>query len=300
MIAPAPRRDADATVVAQPSKRVFELWNEAVLIRQEWLGHGLSTQPADRATAERALAAIYARVGRPRPHFEWVESPIKALPLIAGLPTLDELYRWIRDPCPQGTPPIASDLAALVSSLRSTLSEGLVSPDPELSPPRRPKRDRQKPWPELPPRDALAFGIPLAIVLDRGVRRSLFRSLADGWYLRVRAALATEGSVPVCWYGQQDASWVAYYDALHRLGLARYGPWTSSQPGRPPSHTEQHFGEWADVVRTCGWWWPGEDRCVVVERAATVRTEAVPGADYGELRLVRDGVVYRDGWRSSG
>lgn len=285
MTAPARRRDAAVTALAYPSKRVYELWSEAVSIRQEWLGHALSAEPADRVAAERAITGIYARVGRPRPRIEWVDSPYKAVPLIAGLPTLDELYRWIRTRSPQGTPPLASDLAALVSALRSALWAGLADPDPELSAP-RPRRMRAEPWPELPPRQALALGVPFGVVLDRGVRRSLFRSLAGGLYLRVRAALPENATLPVCWYGQHDASWVAYYDTLQRLGLARYG-----------GPDLRHLGDWAALVRSCGWWWPGEERCIVVERPARVVTESVPGADHGELRLGRGGLTYRDGWR---
>jgi hypothetical protein len=288
MIAPARRRDAATTVSAYPSKRVYELWSEAVSIRQEWLGHALSTEPADRPAAERAIAAIYARVGRPRPHVEWVDSPYKALPLVAGGATLGELYRWINGRVPQGRPPLASDLAALVSALRSSLWAGLADPDPELSPP-KPRRSAgrsPRPWPDLPPREALAFGVPFAVVLDRGVRRMLFRSLAGGLYLRVRSALPDPATVPVCWYGQHDASWVAYYDTLARLGLARYG-------GRE----SRHFDDWAALVRSCGWWWPGEQRCVVIERPARVVTGTLPGTDYGEVGMCRDGLTYRDGWR---
>ena len=110
--------------------------------------------------------------------------------------------------------------------------------------------------------------------------------LAHGFHLPVRAALASEGPLPVCWYGQQDASWVAYYDVLHRLGLARYGP-----------DETVHLADWAALVRSCGWWWPGEEVCVVVERPATVRTEPVPGTCHKEVRLRHDGVKYRDGWQ---
>ncbi len=63
----------------------------------------------------------------------------------------------------------------------------------------------------------------------------------------MRTALAGDPArVPVCWYGQQEASWVAYYDALHRLGTARYQP--------------DDLGYWAVLARSCGWWWTGEVR----------------------------------------
>lgn len=235
-------------------------------------------------TAERCLTAIYARVARPRPRFVWVDSPGKALPLLSGLPTLDELYQWIRDPRPPGPPPLASDLATQASRLRGALSGGVLHGDPELSPVRRPKG--KDPWPDLPPLDALAVGVPLPVVLHRGVRAALHRSLVQGFCFPVRAALAGEGPVPVRWYGQQDASWIAYYDMLRRLNLARYAPTDAD-----------HLDDWAAVARSCGWWWPGEGVCVVVERPARVRTEPVPGTWHGEVQLRQDGVEYRDGRR---
>ena len=137
----------------------------------------------------------------------------------------------------------------------------------------------------LPPLEALAAGVPLGVVLHQTVRGALQRSLADGFHLPVRAALSGGEPVPVCWYGQQDASWIAYYDTLHRLGLARYGP-----------DDADHLGDWATLTRSCGWWWPGEDVCVVVDRPETVRTEPVPDGCHGEVRLRPDGVGYRDGW----
>jgi Domain of unknown function (DUF6745) len=258
-------------------------WREAATIRQEWLGHGLSTLPADRRTAEEALTAIYARTSRPRPRFAWVGSPAQALPLVADLPTLDRLYAWIRDPHPRGTPPPASDLAMVASQLRGALSAGVSHPDPELSPPRKDRRDR--PWPELPPLTALDAGVPLGVVLHQGVRAALHRSLAGGFRGPVHRALAGRGPVPACWYGQQDAAWIAYYDTLHRLGLASYGP----------DHLD-HLADWAALARSCGWWWPGEDVCVVVDRPELIRTEPVPSARHGEVRARRDGVRYRDGW----
>ncbi|MGH3389084.1 MAG: hypothetical protein ACRDOO_09425 [Actinomadura sp.] len=264
-------------------KSPYGLWREAVKIRQEWLDHGLSTQPADRRTAEHSLTVIYARMSRPRPRFEWVESPHQAIPLVAGLPTLDQLYAWIRDPRPRGTPPLASDLAMVSAQLRGALSAGLPHSDPEVSPARKGKRT--EPWPELPPLKALEAGVPLGVVLHQGIRTALHRSLAHGFRTPIRNTLAGGGCVPACWYGQQYAAWDAYYDALHRLGLARYG-----------QRELDHLGHWAALARSCGWWWPGEDVCVMVDRPELVRTEPVPGTWHEQVRLRRDGVRYRDGW----
>ncbi|MGK5741311.1 hypothetical protein [Micromonospora sp. URMC 103] len=153
MSAPTWRSDAATPAQSVRSTTGRDLWQQAIQIRQEWLGHALSTEPADRATAERCVTAIYARMSRPRPRFEWVDSPDRALPLIDGWPTLERLYEWIRDPRPRGTPPLASDLAMVASQLRAALSAGVTHTDPELSPTRSGKT--KEPWPELPPPHAL-------------------------------------------------------------------------------------------------------------------------------------------------
>jgi hypothetical protein len=148
-------------------------------------------------------------------------------------------------------------------------------------------RVRDEPWPELPPVNALEAGVPLGVVLHQGIRTALHRSLAEGFRSRVRDALPGDpAGVPACWYGQQEAAWVAYYDALHRLGLARY------QPG-----DLDHLGNWAALARSCGWWWPGEGVCVVVDRPELARTEPWPGTWHDEVRLRPDGIHYRDGWQ---
>jgi hypothetical protein len=284
LTAPARRHDAAAPAADFRGKRAHGLWQDTVKIRREWLDHGLSTQPADRRTAERSLTAIYAKIHRPPPRFAWVDSPVQAIPLVTSLPTLDELYARIRDARPRGVPPLASDLAMVSARLRGALSAGLTHPDPELSPAR--KGRHKEPWPELPPLQALDDGVPLGVVLHQGVRIALHHSLADGFRAPVRTGLAGREPVPVCWYGQQDAAWVGYYDALHRLGLAGYQP-----------DDLDHLGHWAALARSCGWWWPGEDVCVVADRPEVVRAEPRPGTWHEEIRLQPDGVRYRDGWR---
>nr|MDT0660905.1 hypothetical protein [Micromonospora sp. DSM 115978] len=279
LTAPARRQDA-----ATRTPAAHDLWWQAKKIRQEWLGHALSTEPADRPTAQRCLTAIYHRIGRPRPRFEWVDSPTQALPLIRRLPTLDQLHRWVRDPV--GPPPPGSDVATETARLRAVLSGGVTHTDPELTPVRQGKK--REPWPELPPLDSLDRQVPLGVVLHRGVRNALHRSLIPGFALPVRAGLpGGDGQTPVCWYGQQDAFWIGYYDTLHRLGLAAY-----------PKSASDHLRTWTDLALSSGWWWPGADVCVVAERPAVIETEPVPGSWYGEVRLRPGGVTYRDGWRT--
>ncbi|WP_171068787.1 DUF6745 domain-containing protein [Actinomadura geliboluensis] len=52
---------------------------EAANVRSEWLGHLLSTEPADRPAAEAAISEFYRLIGLGPPRFHWVASPVAAL-----------------------------------------------------------------------------------------------------------------------------------------------------------------------------------------------------------------------------
>jgi hypothetical protein len=107
---------------------------------------------------------------------------------------------------------------------------------------------------------------------ERGGRPgSLRRTVRDAVAGLVRAEIPVTG-LGVHWLGQHDADWVLF--------LPESSPWVT-------------------IARSCGWWWPREDVCVVTERPSVLRTEPVPGED-GVLRLhAADGpaVEYPDGWR---
>ncbi len=261
-------------------------WRRVEVIRREWLAVGLATERADRPATEESLAALYARHGRGRPRFVWVDSPLAARKHLTGLPTHEDLRRWIVGRPPPGVPPIASDLAAGLSRLRSSLADAVVQPSFDRPPP---KRKPHEPWPILPAADALRLGVPFSEMIRQGVREALRTSLSEGFALPVRTALAGSGPVQVGWYGQQEAYWIAVFDGYRRLGLAHY-----------PRADSEHFEYWATLARSAGWWWPGEQFCVVVERPALVHTEPVPGAWHEQLRLrsgTEPAVEYRDGWR---
>ncbi|WP_329079763.1 MULTISPECIES: DUF6745 domain-containing protein [unclassified Streptosporangium] len=88
------------------------------------------------------------------------------------------------------------------------------------------------------------------------------------------------------WYGAHCVSWVAHYDALRRAAGVVFTPEQS-----------RRFDLWATVVRSCGWWWPHEDVCVISERPVAVHTEV--SGDDGQVRLhCADGPAlrYADGW----
>lgn len=68
---------------------------------------------------------------------------------------------------------------------------------------------------------------------------------------------------PICWYGQQEAHWIAYYDVWRRLGLAKYD-----------TESDAALDTWQAIARTAGWFWPDEKRCVISHRPVTPRTFA--------------------------
>lgn len=118
-----------------------------------------------------------------------------------------------------------------------------------------------------------------------GVRLALDRTARQAVAATVKAAIRAQFGV--FWFGQQEADWIAYYLACqHILG------------DRHAAADAAEFDLWAALTRSCGWWWPRADVCVIAERPALIRTEPAPGAQHDELRLhAPDGpaVAYPDG-----
>ena len=256
---------------------LLDHWHRAAEARREWLAVGLSTAPRDRDSSEQILTRLYRRHGRSRPRFAWAESPHAGLPLVENIPNHEDLQRWLRRP--EGRPALGMDIAAGWSRLMARLDDDAVHPDLETA--RHVRRDG-KPWPVLPPLEALEAGVPLRVVLRQGVRETLRTALTHSVTLPVRAALGPPARLPICWYGQQDAPWIAYSETLPRLGLARYATPDTAR-----------LDDWAALARATGWWWPGETVCVVVERPVRVGPVALP--EDAVARVSAPEVVYRDG-----
>lgn len=233
-------------------------WQQAVEIRDEWEAHGTAAGPSDQDAAEQAVSEVYAGLGRARPEFVWVRSPREAQPLVAHLPTLQDLYGWAKSPPFGRKPPLASDLAVALARLRGRMDDRIATP---WFDPKPPKREKGKEWPNLAAGQLLAMGVPFIDVTRRHVRDKLFDVLAHGFYLPGKRKLGDPS--PVCWYGQQEAHWLAYYEVWRRLGLAKYS-----------AELDAELDTWQVIARSSGWFWPDEKRCVISERPVTATTFA--------------------------
>ncbi len=76
-------------------------------------------------------------------------------------------------------------------------------------------------------------------------------------------------------YGQHDAHWIAFYDALGQCGVD-----VSPLDGL------------TGIAASCGWWWPFKDLCILTERPARIERD-----ERGRLHAPSGpAVVYPDGW----
>lgn len=123
-------------------------------------------------------------------------------------------------------------------------------------------------------------------LVQREVRGSLWQSGRSSLLPALWAAHESPNPRTDIWYGAQCVSWVAHYDALRRLTGAALG-----------ADQTRRFELWAAQARSCGWWWPREDVCVVSERPVAVHTEV--WNETGAVRSHRDdgpAMRYADGW----
>ncbi|MEU8247928.1 DUF6745 domain-containing protein [Nonomuraea sp. NPDC048916] len=126
---------------------------------------------------------------------------------------------------------------------------------------------------------------PMEQLIRQKVRGSLSRS-GNSVLMPVQAAHDFRNPRETSWYGTQCVSWVAHYDALRRAAGVVFTP-----------EQTRHLDLWAAAARSCGWWWPREDVCVISERPVALHTEV--WGDDGEVRPhCADGpaVRYADGW----
>ncbi|WP_017592977.1 DUF6745 domain-containing protein [Nocardiopsis potens] len=263
----------------------------AVRIREEWLRYALCTDPADRPAAEEAVSELYALIGADPPRFAWVDSPCAALGSDSPVPD-PRAARWpyALPRSPGGADrPVSARLAELEFALHTHMADRIRRrTDRPLS---RVTMRTMSAVRARPPEEGLRLGVPPAQMLQAIVEEPLRGSVQDA----VRAPLVSAFSAAAAglrhgltWFGQHDA---------HRFG--RYEAWLRSGLVGLSRELERVRRPLAALARSCGWWWPGEEVCVIAERPAAVHTEPLPSDPHGGVRLHRDdgpAVLYRDGW----
>jgi hypothetical protein len=261
--------------MASASELRERLWM-AIAVRDDWLRVGLSTQPADTATAEAVVTELYHLLGRRRPHFEWVPSPAAALLTTDGQQGFRPgRLRGASAPATGRDWPAAARLASMWSDLQDRLGDRIGAAIL--------RAQRVAAW-------ADTWGTPFGQRLEDTVHGPLRGTLRDAICDPLRAALpgVERGALGLTWYGQHDAWWIGIFEAWRQAGLVRYG-WADAGL----------LERWGALARSTGWWWPGEDRCVMAGRPVVLHTEPVPDGTPGLLRLHREdgpAIGFADGY----
>ena len=227
-------------------------------IRDKWMPFCLSTEAADRATAEEGLASTYERAGlKPPAHIVWADSPLAGRVQAASMAVQRERQRGVSDVDDE----IWKTLLELFEtegctqrpgldcgeSVRSQLTEGVQG-----------EIDRQlraevahDTWVDV--RDALTDRR-----VSAEVRSASFRRFTE----RVWDVLGVTDDDPVPdpvhdvitvygGNGQHDAWWAAFCEFFEQIGLL-----ASTEP-LEPIHK---------LVRSSGWWWAFEHAAILSER----------------------------------
>ena len=271
--------------------------------REDYLAHGLSTEPTERWTAETACTLAYRMAGMDGPEtFVWLDNPYAGClgaafldmvgashPLRVGAPAWDRVCDGIRKRVGDEVWE-ADDLTAW-----EEIGEGFWDPvEDQVSPVFDQVRNRV--------RDQAAdeFGDQAADEFGGATTDSLAEAWAQAWDGgghedivphpvrsfdqlrdrvrtdvkirfggRVRAQAARAG------FGQHDAHWAGAFAFAHRhLGLA------------------EKIAGLDGLVRSCGWWWPFENVAILTERPCFLARD-----DQGRLHHEAGAAIeYPDGW----
>ena len=255
---------------------------------QEWLAFGRSTEPADFDTAETAISALYAHVDRPKPYFVRLSSPLAA-ELYLNLLTKTwpdtvqkgQLWDQLRDQL----------WGQLRDQLRGQLRDQLWGQLRDQLWGQLGDQLRDQLWGQL--RDQLGgqlrdqlwgqLGDQLWGQLGDQLRGQLGGQLWD--QLRDQLGDQLWGqrlSYMGTWFaGQWDYYWM-YLDGGRRVG-AKYA-----------TAADQALSSHCDIAKSCGWWYPFNDFCIVTDRPAVLHVDEQGRfhAEDGPALSYRDGISY--------
>jgi len=264
---------------------------------EEWFGHGTSCDPADRPTAEAAIRKIYGWMDWEEPMFVWVDSPHQGTLLGAilhalGDPTNTELSQAICDrlarKLDEDSPDLRPDDSAYFRTVQKmgewlfwdmlhTLYGGADAEVPKTDEERQQATQRILSGSNKIPQALKDLGTHEAMRYLATTCRELFIGESSN------AAISLSGSVAGrCFYGQMD--WWAPYCIFPRdyLGV---------------EYTEEEnekLEAWADLMKSCCWWWTYENMAIVSDRPDEIHWE---GDEPANRQLHCDGgpaVRFRD------
>ncbi|MEV6279362.1 DUF6745 domain-containing protein [Nocardia sp. NPDC051832] len=126
----------------------------------------------------------------------------------------------------------------------------------------------------------------LGAAANQAISEHLLQSLSQT-VTRMSSLITAEANAEVFsrdfnWQRTLSVVWLAHAEAVRRIGNFA---------------VDERITLWEQVARSCGWWWPQPEVCVISERPVLARTEV--SDERGELRLhCPDGPAlrYRDGW----
>jgi hypothetical protein len=242
-----------------------------VLWRAEWFAIGSSTEPTDKPRAERAITAMYARIGKPAPRFIHVDSPATASLAIYDLTRLAkdktlgsslgssiESSLWSSLGSSFGSSLRSSIESSLRSSLESSLRSSIES----------------SLWTSL----WSSIESSLRSSIESSLWSSLWSSLGSSLWSSLGSSLRS------AYLGQESAYWVSFYAFCRDVVGVPYDAQKSLD-----------LDLWSEVVKSCGWWWPFDGLCIVANRPESICWE--PGRMPERLHCTTGpSVRYRDGW----
>lgn len=251
-----------------------EQWAQVEEEQKLWHEHALSTQPADFPAAEAAITRLYQLAGvNPPQRFVRVSSTASANVAIWLLSTNHgETFKELEAQARQSVdmdgrylmdPPTPQGPTAAVDAALGTSLYSHPYPEGNWT---RMVQDKLN---EL---FATHYKVRQLPTLQDTVGQFLRDSDMSPSYHYFAASL--------------DAHWLGFYETLRGMGL------------KFTDEAKNQLTEWIALVKSCAWWWPYSEVCVVSDRPSQLHVETQPGSTM--LRLHNStgpAIEYRDGWK---
>jgi hypothetical protein len=242
-----------------PTKKIKKLTPdqeaELPIFRDQWFQFGTLCEPADQDKSKSTIDKMYNHIGKSGKRYIFCDSPMtSALAMVVfNSGALSSLGSSLRSSL--GSSLRSSLGSSLGSSLESSLESSL--------------------WSSL--RSSLGSSLESSLwsSLGSSLRSSLGSSLGSSLRSSLWSSLGSR------FLGQQDAYWIAFYKFCEKIGV------------QYEASASEHLNWWSDIAKSCMWWWPFENYCIVSNRPLVIRMD--------ERRVLhsfdKPAIEFRDGWK---